>query len=433
MLDGVRQRIAAWEPELGAIIRAVEVRATGHGTLNGLAAGVKDIIAVAGEPRECGAPGIVEEAPQPAHAPVVARLLESGATVVARTATHQFAYGIVTPQTLNPLAPDRIAGGSSGGTAAALAAGIIDIGLGTDTGGSIRIPASCCGIAGLKTTRGLIPLTGVHPLAWSLDTVGPMARTVRETALALEAIVGADPDDPYSDPTPLEPARRPPWRIGVPAQVLQAQMDDEVRSKWQRVLDALTSDSIDGATAQQIDIPLLEQADRMSGRVLVAEAAALHAATLAQHSAALWPEVRTRLERGSRLPASTLAEALHEAARLRAEIKKVFTRVDVIVTPTLPCVAPLRAVAPLRVPSTGDECVPVGGNPVPLTLAMTRLTSPWNLIGVPAGSVPAGTDRGGAPVGVQVVGPWRGERTVLAVMAAIERLTEGTRSPRTGI
>lgn len=289
MLDAVRRRIAAWEPDLGAIVRPVEVRATGHGPLSGLSAGVKDIIAVAGEPRECGAPGIVDEAPQPAHAPVVARLLASGATVVARTATHQFAYGIVTPQTLNPRAPDRIAGGSSGGTAAALAAGIIDIGLGTDTGGSIRIPASCCGVVGLKTTRGLVPLTGVHPLAWSLDTVGPMARTVRETALALEAIAGADPDDPYSDPTPLAPVRRPPWRIGVPAQVLQAQMDDDVRRIWQRILAALATDPIDGATTQPIDIPLLEQAARMSGRILVAEAAALHAATLARHSSALWP------------------------------------------------------------------------------------------------------------------------------------------------
>src|SRR5688500_8905041 len=140
------------EPQLGAVVAQVNVAPTGDGPLRGLRAAVKDLIAIAGEPRECGARGIVDPAPQPSHATVVARLLAGGATVVARTATHQLAYGIVTPQTRNPVAPDRIAGGSSGGTAAALAAGLVDIGLGSDTGGSIRIPAACCGVVGLKTT-----------------------------------------------------------------------------------------------------------------------------------------------------------------------------------------------------------------------------------------------------------------------------------------
>lgn len=384
------------------------------GPLDGVVAGVKDLLAVAGVARTCSAPELTEAAPQPAHATAVARLLDAGATIVATLTLHQFAYGIVSPQTRNPRAPDRVAGGSSGGSAAALATGIVQASLGTDTGGSVRIPAACCGVVGLKTTRGLVSLAGVQPLARSLDTVGPMARSVAEVRALLEAITGFDPGDDYSvePPPPPHPPPVDRLRLGVPAQTRTAAMDDDVRAVWEATLEDLAQA---GATVVDVDLPELQGANAANGRVLGAEAAAVHGDALAAHPDRFWPDVRARLEGGRDLRATALAGAHHHAARLRAALRRIFGEVDALVTPTLPC----------RAPPVGTDPVVVGGRPEPVVSVMTRFTGAWNLAGVPAGSVPAGTDSSGAPVGVQVIGPWFAEPTVLAVMAAVEETRGG--------
>lgn len=411
-----RVRRDLWEPGLGAVSAWLEPPVTGPqgGSLNGVVAGIKDLLAVAGVRRTCGAPDLTDPTPQDLHATAVARLLEAGTTIVATLALHQFAYGIVSPQVRNPRAPDRVAGGSSGGSAAALAAGIVQASVGTDTGGSVRIPAACCGVVGLKTTRGLVPLTGVQPLAPSLDTVGPMARSVGEVGLLLEAIRGHDPADRYSVEAP--PASAPPplerLRLGVPTAIRLARMDDDVRGVWEEVLAVLTSA---GATTVDVEIPALAWANVANGRILAAEAALTHGDALAATPDRFWPDVRSRLERGRDLPATALAEAHHHAARLRAEVRHTFDHVHALVTPTLPC----------RVPTVRTDPIVVGGQPEAVVDAMTRFTNPWNLAGVPAGSVPSGADGGGAPIGLQVVGPWFAEPTVLAVMAAIEELRGG--------
>lgn len=384
------------------------------GSLSGMVVGIKDLLAVAGVRRTCGAPDLTAAAPQDTHATAVARLLGAGATVVATLALHQFAYGIVSPQVDNPRAPGRVAGGSSGGSAAALAAGIVQGSLGTDTGGSVRIPAACCGVVGLKTTRGLVPLTGVQPLAPSLDTVGPMARTVRETALLLEVIAGHDPADDYSmaAPPPVEPPPVERLRVGVPNQTRSACMDEDVRAVWMATLDDLAAA---GATMVDVDLPTLDGAAAANGRILGAEAAVVHADDLDAHPDRFWPDVRSRLERGRSLQGTEAAVAYQHAARLRARLRQTFAHVDVLVTPTLPC----------RAPTVGTDPVVVGGETEAVVSAMTRFTNPWNLAGVPAGSVPAGSDGARGPVGVQVVGPWFAERAVLAVMATIEQCRGG--------
>ena len=382
-----------------ALVTLVDGPPPPAGPLGGLALGVKDIIAVAGVPRLCGAPDVVDPRPQEADAACVARLVAAGARVVATTHTHQFAYGIVTPQTANPRAPDRIAGGSSGGSAAALAAGLVDGALGTDTGGSVRIPAACCGVVGLKPTFGRVPIDGVQPLAPSLDTVGVLARDVATTARLAAALLG--------HPLDAGAGRQPV--VGLPGDL--GPLDDDVAAVWQTVARALAAA---GARVRAVELPTLPRTPVANGRLLAAEAAAVHTGAFATGLRGYAPDVAERLRAGRRAEPGTLAESRAIRERFAAEAQDALGRVDVLLTPTLAC----------RVPLVGADPVEVGGEAAPLRLAVTRLTSPWNLCGLPAGSVPAGLDGGGAPVGVQVVGPPDGEAAVLEVMALVERLAE---------
>lgn len=418
-------RHTRWEPWLGAVVDWLEPPlGGGAGSLSGMSLGVKDLIAVAGQPRRCAAPDLVDTTPQPEHATVVARLLDAGALVVATTQLHQLAYGIISPQTGNPRAPERVAGGSSGGSGAAVAAGLVDAALGTDTGGSVRIPAAGCGVVGLKPTRGLVPLTGVQPLAWSLDTVGALAGSVAEVGRVMDVLAGEDPADPYSldaprGPSPERSASGPSvegWRLGVPRQLRDARMDSDVRAVWDDVLGDLAEA---GAAVRDVDLPALPEAPAANGRILGAEAAAVHGERLAAHPDRFWPSVRDRLEHGLGLRAATVAADRHLGAQLCRQLRDAFADVDALLTPTLPC----------RLPPVDTDPIVVGGVEEAVTVAMTRFTNPWNLAGLPAGSVPAGLDGGGAPVGVQVVGAWFAEPTVLAGMAAVERLSGGPWPP----
>ncbi|MBA2730498.1 MAG: amidase [Euzebyaceae bacterium] len=293
------------------------------GPLEGLRVGVKDVLAVAGQPRECGAPAVVGSAVSGADAVAVARLTAAGARLVARTATHPLAYGIVTPQTRNPRAPDRIAGGSSGGSAAALAAGLIDAALGTDTGGSIRIPAACCGVVGLKPTFGLVPAEGSQPLASSLDTVGPMARDVGTVARLLAALTGV----------PTEPRLPTPMRLGVPVQLAAARLDDEVRRVWHGVLDALAAGSV---ALVRVDLPALAVSAPANGRILAAEALSVHGDALARRPESFPDDVRARLLAARAVPLSRVAEARAVQSRLRRELRSTFADVHALVIPTVP-------------------------------------------------------------------------------------------------
>jgi len=375
------------------------------GPLHGLRVGVKDLIAVEGVPRLLGAPELADPRPQPRDATCVARLRRAGAAIVATTATHALAYGIVTPQTANPRSPGRITGGSSGGSAAALAAGLVDGALGSDTGGSVRIPAACCGVVGLKTTFGLVPVDGVQPLAPSLDTVGPMARDVATTARLLAALLERQPG--CGDPAPP-----PTLCIGVPLQVRRSRLDAEVRSVWYHVLDAAAAA---GAQVTDVDLPALTESCLANGRLLAAEASRTHARAFAATPQRFPADVRERLAGAHALDSTPVRAARRVRAELSDQLGRALDTIDVLVTPTLPC----------RIPRVGVDPVVVDGQRERLVSAMTRGTNSWNLVGVPAGSVPAGCDGDGGPVAVQVVGPEHAEATVLGAMAFIEDLCGG--------
>lgn len=396
-----------WEPWLGAVVSTVAAGDPPNaGPLHGLTAGVKDLMWVRGAPRLCGAPDLVDRSPATDDAAAVALLREAGAAVVATLQTHQFAYGIITPQTRNPRAPDRVAGGSSGGSAAAVAAGLVDIALGTDTGGSVRIPAACCGVAGLKPTFGAIAVDGVQALAPSLDTVGALAGGVERLALVSGALLrrAIDPGPPDG------------LRIGVVRELDDERIDATVRRRYEEAVTALRAL---GAEVRAVSLPSLHEAPRANSVVLMREALATHDARLREGERGWWPDLLERFARGRALDPDDLRLAGQVRERLRDELRAAFGAVDVLVLPTLPCLPPLR----------GATTADVAGVAEAVTPAMTRLTSPFNLVGVPAGSVPARVGDDGVPVGVQVVGPWDAEELVLGVMRLLEQAAGGPQAP----
>jgi len=398
-----------WEPWLGAVVSTVDTDGpAAAGPLRDLTAGVKDLMWVRGVPRLCGAPELVDPSPATEDAAAVALLRAAGAAIVATLQTHQFAYGVITPQTRNPRAPDRVAGGSSGGSAAAVAAGLVDVALGTDTGGSVRIPASCCGVAGLKPTYGSIPLDGVQPLAPSLDTLGALADGVERLALMSAALLRRT----------ISPRTPDDLRIGVIGELAHERIDATVRRRCDETVAALRALDAQGAQVQPVSLPSMRAAARANSVVLMIEALATHGARLAAGEQGWWPDLLERFARGRLLGPDDLRAAEQVRERLRAELDAAFHQVDVLVLPTLACLPPLRGAATVEVDGVADAVTP----------AMTRLTSPFNLAGVPAGSVPARRDDA-APIGIQVVGPWDGEETVLGVMRLVEEAGGGPLPP----
>jgi aspartyl-tRNA(Asn)/glutamyl-tRNA(Gln) amidotransferase subunit A len=226
---------------------------------------------------------------------------------------------------------------------------------------------------------------------------------------ALDVITGFDAADPVSEPPVDPPPRDPdaPLRVGIPAQVANARMDDDVRAVWLQAVELLADN---GARIVPIDVPLMDGANKANGQILAAEAAAVHGETLRERPEAIDPSVRPRLQLGAELSATTVALARRHGVALRAQVWEAFAHVDVLCTPTLPC----------RVPEVGAAQIEVGGEEESVVAAMTRFTAAWNLTGMPAGTVPAGRDRNGAPVGVQLAGAWWDEPTVLRAMAALE-------------
>lgn len=376
------------------------------GPLGGLRVGIKDVIAVAGAPMLCGAPGVVDASPQAEDADVVKRLVAAGADLVATTACHQFSFGLTTPGTINPRAPGHTAGGSSGGAAAALAAGIIDGAVGTDTAGSVRVPAACCGVVGLKTTEGLVSREGVEPLAPSVDTVGPMARDTATTRRLLQAMTGSE----------LDSSAPPRLRVGLVEEAVSSPIHPEVRAVWMRVIEQLRAR---GHAVVDVSVPMLAAAHPALGRIIAAEGYARHGHTLRDQPEALLPDVRQRLEAGARVTQDKLLAARRTAALLRGRLTGLFSEVDVLVLPVLPC----------RTPRADEIRVDVGDGTEPVASALTRLVGPSNLAGVPAGAVPCDTDGLGAPVALQVMGSWRAEATVLTAMEHIEEAVGGPWGP----
>jgi len=436
LVERVLARIEALEPRLNAFVtvmadearrqaRALEEElASGRSPrpLHGIPVAIKDNIDVAGVPTTAGSRTRADHVAS-ADATVVARLRQAGAVIIGKTATHEFAFGVTTDTPYhgpvqNPWRPGHTAGGSSGGSGAAVGARIVPAALGTDTGGSIRIPAAACGTVGFKATYGLVSKHGVVPLCWSIDHVGPLAHTVDDAARVLAAIAGPDP----LDATTLGPAQAGAvrWdaagdagnlsdvRIGLPAGWLDDRVDPGVRARIDEALRALAGL---GAQIEEVPYPPPGVMALLNRVLALAEGSAYHARALAARGGDYAPDVRARFELGQFL----LAQDYLLALRLRTEMARIthqaLDRVTVLVTPTMPITAPPFGQAVRSWGSGQAEAVPD---------AMIRLTAPFSLIGFPALSVPCGT-AGGLPVSIQIVGRPLDEAVLVRIGRAVEQ------------
>lgn len=416
--DAIR-RIAEWEPGLGAVVEQITYQPPLEGPLHGMILGIKVHQDVAGYRNwlSLQAHGMDGE-PANQDATVVTRLLQSGATLACTTSAPFIGVpGAVTPQTRNSRSPDRVSGGSSGGSATALAAGLVHGALGGDSGGSIRIPAACCGVVGLQTTRGVVPLTGAGGLTYSMDNVGPLASTVGDARLILDAIAGFDADDPYSVASvPRDKWDGQPLKIGLPSELVDRNMDSEVREMFDGVVKRLRDS---GHRVEPVSLPILRESMDLGPRTIgIAESGSIIEDAFLDVLGDI-PELVEAVARSKEISGPKMARTYHRVAILRSALRRAFTAYDLMITPTLPCRVPDGSAVHL------EEDIEVGGVVETRTSALTRLVNPWNLAALPAGTLPIGRDSGGGPISLQVIGPPFSDWVVLDVMEFVEESTGG--------
>lgn len=392
-----------------------------RGPFHGVPIAPKDLFESAGVKTTAGSLLLKDYVPA-RDATVLARLRQQGAIVLGKLNLHEFAYGAtgVNPHygtSKNPWGLDRAPGGSSSGSGVAVAAGLAYGSLGTDTGGSVRIPASFCGIVGLKPTYGRCSRAGIIPLAWSLDHPGPMARSVADAALMLTAIAGHDPRDPTTVRQPVPDYTQgltgdlEGVRVGLPRPLFLDDLDPEVEAALKvamRELEHL------GARMQIVSIPQMRRAALMSTVIIAAEGAAYHLEHLRTQASQLGPDVGSRLKLGALLPAWAYFKAQRLREALRRELAEAMTQVDVLLTPTVAIEAP-----------TIEQCTVRPEAPLsPVLFQIPLLTRPFNLTGNPVISVPCGFTFSGLPIGMQIVGKPFDEAMMLRVAHAYEQATE---------
>jgi aspartyl-tRNA(Asn)/glutamyl-tRNA(Gln) amidotransferase subunit A len=398
--------------------RAAEIaisRGEWRGPLHGVPIALKDLIDTAGT-RTTAASAVFEHRVPAEDAEVVRRLRQAGAVILGKNNLHEFAYGGSSLVSFfgdvhNPWNAAHIAGGSSGGSAAAVAAGLCYAAIGTDTAGSIREPAALCGCVGIKPTYGRVSARGVIPLSWSLDHVGPLAATVGDAAIVLQAIAGHDPldvcsgDVPVSDYVSALGEGTKSLRIGVPRAYFYDDLDDEVRAAVEQAL-AVIGTLVAEVRNMQIDV----SADRT---VQAAESFAYHAENVARTPELYQPETLRRIRSGANISAAEYIQRRRELDQERRRAHDFFAEVDLLVTPTMPIPAP--AIADLKKDPAALR---------PAELALLRNTRPFNVWGLPAISVPCGFTKSGLPIGLQIAGPhWR-EDLVLRLAYGYESATE---------
>jgi len=431
-VEAVLARIERVEPAVQAVATLVadDARAAARASerrwhngearpLEGVPYGLKDVVATAGVRTSGGSRRFADHVPD-ASAAVARRLEQAGGVLVAKLNTYELALGTPdgVPYTRNPWDVERTPGGSSSGSAAAVAARELPIAIGTDTGGSIRIPASFCGVTGLKPTYGAVPRTGVFPLSWTLDHVGPLATAALDAALVMDAIAGPDDGDPTSSARPWRPAvagaRADPagLRVGLPRDWFFDVCDPQVAAATERAVELLAEN---GASVVEVSVPAARLAEErgMWDAIVYAECGSLHEDAFPAHAELYGADFRHVLLTAPFVSALEYLAALRGRVHIQRDLEAAFASADVLVTPCAVAAAPLAA----------DMVMEVGDRRYPWREVAGRTTAIFNLAGAPALSLPIGLDEGGLPMGMQVVAPPHADGLCLQVGAWYQRLT----------
>jgi aspartyl-tRNA(Asn)/glutamyl-tRNA(Gln) amidotransferase subunit A len=391
-------------------------RGQDRGPFQGIPVALKDLFLTKGVRTTAGSRVYENFVPQ-INATVVEKLLAAGAVLLGKLNMHELAYGTTSANphfgaVRNPWNPEHSPGGSSGGSGAAVATKMVFMAMGSDTGGSIRIPASFCGTVGLKPTYGRVSRYGVLPLGFSLDHVGPLTRSVRDAALALNAIAGHDRRDPTTsrrpvvDYVPDEDCSMRGVRIGFPDGFFFERLDADVESA---VRGAMARAESLGAVVKPVRLPDIPALNAIARIVLLSEASAV-AEPYAEDRSLFGADVLALLDQGRLVPAADYINAQRLRRKMRREFDQVWKEVDCLITPATPSPAP----------RIGDTTVRLGGRDEDVRLASTRLVRGVNALGYPALSLPCGLSASGLPLGMQIIGPAFEEALLLRIGAALE-------------
>ena len=432
--DAFLRRIEAVEPKLNAFITRLDDHARRsaaaaeaeimageyRGPFHGIPVGLKDLFWTEGIRTTSGS-ALDADFVTPVDSAVAARLQAAGAYCIGKLHMTEFAFDGTSRNhhygpARNPWDTARMAGGSSSGSGVAVASGEAPIALGTDTGGSVRVPAALCGITGHKPTYGLISRYGVTPLSWSMDHVGPMARTVEDAALALNVLAGHDPRDRASLDTPTQDYTQgldkgvKGMRIGVPREYVWDMVEPEARGAFDEAMAVLESL---GAEVEEVSIPNLELINPAGSVVQTSEAATIHRSRLLAHGDRYDPVIRRRFESGLFIPAEAYLTAQRVRARCRQSILDTLDRVDLLATPTTSIAAPFIE----------QERIVINGQEVSPREAVLRITRIFSAAGLPAVSVPCGFTQERLPIGLQLVGKPLADALVLQAAHAYQMAT----------
>jgi aspartyl-tRNA(Asn)/glutamyl-tRNA(Gln) amidotransferase subunit A len=421
--DGKLNTFVTIVPELvkkAAKEAETEIRAGKYrGPLHGIPIGIKDIIDTKGIVTTIGSSIFKENIPNQ-DATVVKRLTKAGAVLIGKTNTHEFALGVTTNNlhygpTRNPWDLERVPGGSSGGSAAATAANLCFAALGSDSGGSVRIPSAFCGIVGLKPTYGRVSLHGVFPLATSLDHVGSLTRTVEDAAILLQEMAGFDEDDPRSllAPVPnyrdsLADASVEGLKIVVSEDIDKIPVDSNIIKAFRAIISKIEKL---GGEINEIKLPFAKTSEEVSSIILLAEAATQHAELLAEHSDQYGRNVIDRFRAGQKIQTDAYIKATRNREVIIREFELLFQRVDFYLTPTVQILPP----------KIGQEVVKVDSTEVNVVLGCTQFTRLGNLTGMPVIALPWGFSTNSLPLSIQFMAPKLGEPELLKLAYALEQ------------